>query len=1280
VLELDDGPPEECAVPPLLCPRDPAGHGFVAKGFPEGSRRKYPDGASAEGSISGMTGPGNEWRQLIDHGMLIAPGFSGAPVWDETAEAVTGIVVARDHEWVRKRQLTNNAAFMIPLSVLIDTWEPLTDQVGWRVRFDPERELHWEPRSRGVQRVEDGRQLFSGRERALEELAEWLRDPEGARMVTARPGSGKSAVLARLVMLADPDENAALLREAPTTTVPPNHAIDLAIVAGDLTQRRVIEKIARWTGGDADSPKALLRELAKRERPPVIVVDQLDEAREPTAIVELLRRLGKEGVARVLVGLRSDDEGWLQGQLAPAVAIDLDAEPYFERADLVDYSRRLLLGGKAREADRAAAEGVVGGIAEEVAKRAGMSFLVAWLLATPLAEATTLSPLPGDGYPDQFEIGLAMELYVENAAGQEAKGEEDRKEIEERIRDLLTALAFAEGSGLPFRGEVWPRIATAVSRRSDPEYAAEDVDELRRNAARHLIQAGDSERARLFHRELAAELRRRWGDEEEAQCRMARALAGLCPADEPAPAPPYVEAHLAGHVRRAGGKAWEELSGAPWVLDRLDPLAVSSEARRSGIRLGDLPEAIRGIVNSQRLMAQAGPGDRAGLRQLGMARVCGRIGFAAADVANEISDWCLLSAVLRRYPPHFTTDAGAPVGALVSFVGRDDRPMLVAGCADGSVRLWDALTGQPSGDPPSGDSPVRALAACEVEGTSWLVSGDEEGTVRTWSALDLEVTDFPSKHRQLRAVAAFAGGGELFVATAGEEHEVRLWRKGEPVGVLLDEAPVRALAAIPRGEGTMLMAGGEGDSIRIWDIHPDALSAAKPPSLPADRLLSGFSKWVRALCAFGDEGEEPRIAAAGEDLRLHIWRLPAEDQAAESAALHSASVRALATYGTDAGVRVATAGRDAEIRLWNPDDGKPVGGPFLGHGGTVAALATYEAGGTAGLVSAGDDGSARFWEPVEDEDAEASGTSAPPVTAVAAGDLSGGACAMTGDEEGWIRVWDPKTGKPVYDAFRAHTKAVRVIAPYDEGGRLLIASGGDDGVVRFHDSETGKEVEHALAGHGEPVRALLLGVEVDGAPAAIATGGEDGTVRFWRQDGHEEIPELASRHGENVPVRDLAPLRLGKHGDCLAVVGFSRELLVRGVATTEMVRGPVEAHSHWVMAVEAYPGLGGPRLVTSGADGAVRTHNPQATTPPRLLGRHENPVRALAVIPDGERHLVVSGCENGIIRVWDPEAEEGALRAIHLGTPVNALCELDGRLLIGTAEGHLVLSVRPLSR
>ncbi len=53
-------------------------------------------------------------EDLKAEGYAIEQGFSGAPVWDETLEAVVGMAVAAD-----RQQIEAKAAFMIPTSVVI---------------------------------------------------------------------------------------------------------------------------------------------------------------------------------------------------------------------------------------------------------------------------------------------------------------------------------------------------------------------------------------------------------------------------------------------------------------------------------------------------------------------------------------------------------------------------------------------------------------------------------------------------------------------------------------------------------------------------------------------------------------------------------------------------------------------------------------------------------------------------------------------------------------------------------------------------------------------------------------------------------------------------------------------------------------------------------------------------------------------------------------------------------------------------------------------------------
>ena len=164
--------------------------------------------------------------------------------------------------------------------------------------------------------------VFTGRARLMQALIDFTQGEAGTLLVTGRAGCGKSSSLARLVTCSDPDfrrEHASALAVA--EPVPPDDAVDVAILATGKTTEQIAQQLGRALGIEGPQPgartslegwiAAIIAATESRERTLTLVVDALDEASDPGAVLTtLLARLNsaERQRLRLLVGVRSSGD------------------------------------------------------------------------------------------------------------------------------------------------------------------------------------------------------------------------------------------------------------------------------------------------------------------------------------------------------------------------------------------------------------------------------------------------------------------------------------------------------------------------------------------------------------------------------------------------------------------------------------------------------------------------------------------------------------------------------------------------------------------------------------------------------------------------------------------------------------------------------------------------------------------------------------------------------------------------------------------------------------
>ncbi len=118
-LELTSDPPAGASPVRLINTEDVWDHKFRTFGFPAG----YDDGVWASGVLKAKIGGDLiQFEDIKEQGSRVQPGFSGAPVWDETLGGVIGMVSSSDTD--KKAKI----AFCIPFDVL-SVWDQVANRV-----------------------------------------------------------------------------------------------------------------------------------------------------------------------------------------------------------------------------------------------------------------------------------------------------------------------------------------------------------------------------------------------------------------------------------------------------------------------------------------------------------------------------------------------------------------------------------------------------------------------------------------------------------------------------------------------------------------------------------------------------------------------------------------------------------------------------------------------------------------------------------------------------------------------------------------------------------------------------------------------------------------------------------------------------------------------------------------------------------------------------------------------------------------------------------------------
>ena len=1179
--------------------------------------------------------------------------------------------------------------------------------------FDPR---HFMRRAGAAEAVHGqiGRGFFHGRAEQLQQLRGWLIGTGPSLcVVTGKPGVGKSALLGVVVCAAHPalrEPTRDLWQRLPNMPPPLPEGCLAVVHARRRTVAQVTASIARqwqlpapgesregheWTGQQLIA--ALARSSAKSggvaDRR-LLVVDAVDETDRPAELVAgmlsplaVARSEDGRPLCRVLVAGR--EEAHLRPLIDAAAAadglVDLGAIPRRQlRPALTAYIKDLLGYGTPYEtllyaaAADVLAEAIAGaltagpGTDADPAPQQWGEFLVAGLYVRHLLDLP-----PAETLAEARQLGEAVPLDLRGVLDLDLARPAPGLEVRV-LRAVARALAFAEGAGMPEQVAERAAAALLADAVQSALSGAETGSALRRLRfyLRRDIDVDGSTLHRLFHQGLADQLRADAAEDATAgnpspAAQVWQHLYAMIPVEPGGSrqwqhAAPYLLRHAAQHADAAGHL--EDLLQDTGFLIRADPDTLAP-------LVAALPAAAAGGAADTYRASYAAhvrrpPAVRAQIMAIDAARyrhtvLAQRLSQAAIWQPVWASSQSRSASLRMTLTGH--TDAVTAVA-----VGRTgDREVIVSGSQDNTVRVWDAATGQPVGQPLAGHTDaVTAVAVGRAGDREVIVSGSQDNMVRVWDAVTGQPVGQPlvGHPSTVTAVAVGRTGDREVIISRSWDGTVRVWdaATGQPVGrpPVGDPDVVTAVAVGRTGDREVIVSGSQDNMVRVWDAVTGQ---------PVGQPLAGHTDAVTAV-AVGRAGDRDVIVSGSQDNTVRVWDAVTGQPVGQPLAGHTDVVTAVAVGRTGDREVIVSGSQDNTVRVWDAATAPVwrVGQPLDGHTDVVTAVAVGRAGDREVIVSGSWDGTVRVWDaataPVWRVGRPLDGHTQR-VTAVAVGRAGDREVIVSGSWDGTVRVWDAATGQPVGRPLDGHTQRVTAVAVGRAGDREVIVSGSQDNTVRVWDAVTGQPVGRPLARHSDAVTAVAVGRAGD--REVIVSGSQDNTVRVWDAVTGQPVGQRLDGHSDAVTA-----VAVGRAGDREVIVSGSQDNTVRvwDAVTGQPVGRPLAGHTDAVTAVAV--GRAGDRevIVSGGWDEMVRVWDAVTGQPVgRPLAGHTDAVTAVAVGRAGDREVIVSGGWDGTVRVWDAATGQPVGQQ-HFPDAVQSVALGNERLV--AAQGNDVVALR----
>jgi WD40 repeat protein len=1056
-------------------------------------------------------------------------------------------------------------------------------------------------------------------------------------------------------------------------------------VTGDVTGVRIVlnglSDERAFRAGLAE-PLRQLRELGAAQQI-VLLVDAVDEAVTAGEVNAFSRLLGTLDDVHLIVTSRPD--GRVLADLRDAERkVDLRADAPPGDHDVRDYISNRLQGR--------GPEGVIAALADRIEVEAAGNFLYVFYVTATLIESGSIAgmdeetarelTLPTGGLAGVYEDFLDRQI-----AGDETRWQAD-------LRPILAPLCVALGDGL-----TTAQLRSIASHLTSRDFLLSKARDVTRRIGQFLDGARPDGPFRAYHPSFTRfltdpEKNPNWPiDITEANNAVLQALSPAAPegpygAADWSAADPYAKKYFAIHAA-ISGRLDDFLVDAGYLL-AADPgqlLAVLSSASRATGKL--IARVLRRAAHQFQTCSREEAASYLEIqaRQSALDTLAGQI--AQLHLARA---WVTPWVQWRRPQQRLRLAPDQDITALTIVVFRDECVAVLA-TKSGQLQILRITDGSHARDPliikdaRLASTEITILAAGEVKEQPVVLTGDSDGWVKAWNLMgDPTEQLFQCKHERSICALALTEIYGIPVVISADQFNARLWRWSDGTLIAPDVTPslIRAIA-ITHYNKVPIVAYNYDRYVKF--------RAFPGPTRSIDNEEVSRSFWggyyaigspvhdhdVTALAALEVADRTIMISGDGHGY-VWAWNIVDARKKAEIYPIgrHLTSnafeewgnpISALAVAEVN-GREIAASAGGGKIKVWDLARSRQIGYLPGAHTNEIKTLAITDLDGGIVVVSCADE-AVHVWDLDESESPDQRGM----ITALTFANLDGTEVLLAGDLRGRVQVLQVTDGCPVAPAFCGHSGEVTAITAGRIGNKLLVLSGSMDGTVQIWDPANAMRAGKPYDRHRTGVSSVAA-TQVGGRLIA-ASGDSGGMVRIW---------DVARRHrigrpidlGSKVPLGGVAFAELGQRPVIVTATNTMNPSLVQvWDLSSRITVGNAATLGDFFSTVTTVQLDTQLLVVFSSYDGVVRVRSfTDGKVEADLHGSQPGWYRGLAATTwDGHLIVLAGSRDNGVIDIWD--VGTGTHRRIDIGSAIYSLAAGPRRTLaVGTSDGIAMIKFR----